>query len=331
VTYENTTRHVRSLLGVAAPREGAEARDFFIAGSLGRVFVARTPSGNAALLIPLAEPARAAGRRAAGLALAPHAELEFEHQGKQWRQAAALLECTDARLLDVFAVLAADVSNRLPASPHPLRWRAVLELVDEWQKLLAARPRLAPDRELGLWAELWLLSESTDPDRLLEAWRGPDAGAIDFVINRHGAEVKASRHRHIHHISRTQVEHPIGDLDAYLLSAWVEVDPERGVTLPELLARLSDRLSDPPALLRTVARLGYTPDPAEYTSRFIMLEEPWWIPVDRVPRVRNVDAGITQVRYIVELDDEMRVDADVNERLWYHFLGTRPRIVEEKR
>jgi hypothetical protein len=174
---------------------------------------------------------------------------------------------------------------------------------------------------------LWIVNTAVDPDSLIAGWRGPDREAIDFLFDGVGLEVKVSRRPHVHHVSQRQVERPVGTHDSYLLSIWVGPEPVRGIALPELIEGLLTRVVDAPALLRRIALLGYSPlDRDQYAARFMPLEMPRWFAAEDVPKVRLMDPGVSQLRYVVTLDIDKAVDPENERALWGHFCQREPSI-----
>jgi hypothetical protein len=296
--------------------------DYVLGAHLGKAYAGRAISGAAALVVPVAAlPPRAVGRRTEGFELIPHASLRFAYGGREWTAPAAALTCADPELLDAFVVLAADIHGRLPEEPNG-DWESILAAVEEWQSLMAPRGRPDADAEVGLWGELWLLASSASPDRLIAGWRGPDGDAADFVLDGRAAEVKTARQRRRHHVSLAQVADPVGTHEAWLVSIWVGIDPIRGLTVPALIDEIMARVDDPGTALRRLIGAGYSPaDRLSYEGRFVVLAQPEWYPVVSVPRVRSADPGVTQIRYVVTLDETLAVPEADAATLWAHFVG----------
>ena len=104
-------------------------------------------------------------------------------------------------------------------------------------------------------------------------------------------------------------------------------DKEKGISLAELVDAALARVSDAPALLKQIALLGYSPlDRDQYGTRFIPLEIPRWFRAEDVPRVRTIDAGISQVRYVVTLDIDRSLADDLASGLWRHFCEAEPSL-----
>jgi len=120
----------------------------------------------------------------------------------------------------------------------------------------------------------------------------------------------------------TQVREPVGDHDAWLVSLWVKEDPARGVTVPQLVSLLEGRSPDHGDLHRRLLRAGYShASRSGYTTKFVMLAEPEWYPVSEVPTIREVDPGVSDIRYRVTLDAQTIVNPETALGLWKHFLG----------
>jgi hypothetical protein len=181
---------------------------------------------------------------------------------------------------------------------------------------------MTPEAQLGLWGELWVISKSADADLLVAAWRGPESEAVDFFMGGIGLEVKASKRRLVHHVSQTQLERPVGDHQSTLMSVWVGIDPERGQSLTDLVDVNIQRLSDSAAFLRKLATVGYVPvDREQYQTKFLLLEAPTFFHFADIPRVTAADPGVSQLRYVVTLDQERAKSAADSTVLWRHFTG----------
>ena len=316
---------LKNAIAAIAPPASDGADDYRIATNIGPAFLARARSGEPTLLIPLAVAPMTVGRRGGGFSLTPAERVAFEFAGRRWEQAAATLACTDSALVDAFLVLVVDSATRFNSITGAPTWPDLLAWVEEWQSLLGRRAVLTGERELGLWGELWVISNAADPDSLVAGWRGPDQEAVDFFFDGVGLEVKVSRRAHQHYVSQRQLDLPLGTHDVYLLSVWVGVEPVRGISLTGLVDELLSRVSDAPALLKRIALLGYTPlDRDQYTTRFVPLEAPRWFRAEDVPRVRAIDPGISQLRYLVSLEIDKAVAPESTGALWRHFCQTEP-------
>jgi hypothetical protein len=311
----------------APPTASKKDADYEITNSIGHAFVARSRSGFPTLLIPLEHGSNGLSRSGGGFSLIPAERVAYEFSARKWEQASAALECTERALLDTFVVLCVDLIARLTLVEGKTTWSSVTKWVDEWQALLGKKPRLSPEQELGLWGELWLLSQSNDTNRLIAAWRGPEREHVDFFLDGIGIEVKTSRREHLHFVSQKQIERPVGAFDAYLLSIWVAPEPSRGSSLTQLIDSILARAADGPAFLRHLGRLGYSAyDHGQYQTRFALLDIPRWFPAANVPRVRAADDGISNLRYQLSLDVENAAGDEAEGELWRRVVGRVPTL-----
>lgn len=304
----------------------AESDDYALLAEVYGAYAARSQVGLPTLVVPLtAGDVPTVGRRASGCELLGHSSIRFVYKGREWTGPAAALVCTDADLVDVFAVLATDVAGRVRDGAT---WAALVTSVEEWQTLLTPRGKPSPEAELGLWGELWFLAQSSDSGRLLTAWRGPEGDATDFFIDGKAAEVKTSRSCRQHYVSQSQVGSPAGDNEAWMVSIWVKADPGAD-TVPALVDRLLARAPERAEALKCLARAGYSPgDRHNYNSGFAVLSEPEWYAASEVPRVRAVDPGVSHLRYHISLDERCRADKKMASRLWRHFHGHEYGVIE---
>lgn len=304
-------------LWMAGPSTGPS--HYSLAERVGATYVGRSKSGAPAVVVELAGVAGAASRAAAGFELLAYPALECRFGERVWTTAAAVLECSDGSLADAFSVFAADMIDRIGDQPT---WTLIVEIVEEWLALLRPRPRLTPERELGLWAELWLIHSSDVVDRLLAAWRGPEGDAVDFIVEGHTIEVKASQVELQHHVSLDQVRVASPLRDAWLLSLWVRKGGDGDPSIADLVEQIESTCGDLAATWKRLASAGIArTDASLYTTRYGLRSEPAWFAMADVPRIREADPGISQVRYRVALDPDRRADRATESELWRKFIG----------
>jgi hypothetical protein len=299
---------------------GVSGDDYILLEAIRRGFAGFSKAGLPTLIIPLANLAGpAAGRKASGFELIAHASTHYVFKGNSTSGPAAALVCTDPDLRHAFAILALDVVAR---SEETQDWNAIVAIVEEWQSLLASYSgSISIESETGLWGELWFIAASTDVDEAMASWRGPDGDSTDFFVGQRAAEVKTSRSQRHHHVSQSQLVAPAGVHPSWLLSLWVKIDPG-GFCVGDLVENILSRATDQGDALRRMTRAGYAPGHHErFATNFVLLTEPEWYSSSVVPRVREVDPGVSRLRYVVDLDESKREPSDVADCLWKHFQG----------
>lgn len=295
--------------------------DYWLLERFGVGFSARDPAGRMALVIPMSWPSTpVVGRSGAGYDLVGHASLRFEWGDGSWDEPAAVLTCTDPQLSNAFTVFAADILDRLNNTTAD--WMGIVTAVEEWSLLLAPRGRPSPDREAGLWAELWFIAHAVDVGRVLAAWRGPEADAMDFFLDGRGVDIKASGTRYLHYVSESQVGRPTGDQPAHLLAFWLKPDPLANHSVPSLVDDILARTDHTAEALKKISQAGYSiADRSVFTQRYSILAEPEWYPAEKVPRVRLADRGVSHLRYRVDLTDVPPANEAEARALWLHFAA----------
>jgi len=290
--------------------ESTSAKDgrprYRISENLGSSYLATSETGRIALLVPTTETRPPAERATGDVVLSFPANVRFQLEGDKFEANAAVVECANEDLTQTFRVMAADVAKRVENGAVRPTPQEVSQALLRWEELLRAKRSLSLEEEMGLWGEIWLLSQLPDPALAVAAWRGPHAEWVDFVGGGVGIECKASRRRLEHFVSQEQVTRPLGDVDVYLLSIWVDTDAAAGRTLAEMLSEIDRRLDDPREFEEKLLETGYSrADAHRYKSRLRVLEPPLLFPADTIPRVRAVDPGVTRIRFMASLDEKM--------------------------
>lgn len=266
-----------------------------------RAYFARTREGMPALLIPIAQVASETNQFTQGLAFRAVPSLEFVAAHRHWYASSSVIECRDDRLLKTFAAMTIAIIGRIESDGLPT-WEFINSLFSEWEQLLRHKSILSREGEIGLWGELWCILRTTRPSVLLEAWRGPDSGPIDFLLDGKGFEVKASRRCGVHQVSQSQVGDSMGEALITFVSIFVTSDPMRGITLPEIVERVSNVVTDFGLLQEKLAAVGYRhDDSSSYSHKLALAEPPLFFASSAIPRVRSADPGVSQIRYRVEL------------------------------
>jgi hypothetical protein len=177
-------------------------------------------------------------------------EARIVRPGEDGRDATIELALTDPRFTDIFTVLAADIIDAI--APIDGEERAVVEFVDRlrrWQRFLeeSGLQGLPPERQRGLFAELWLarsLLDHLEPLTVARAWAGPDRAPHDFQFGSCAIEVKATaakQHQVLRIVSERQLD-STGVDSLFLFHLSLDVHRCTGETLPAIIDDLRTRL-----------------------------------------------------------------------------------------
>ena len=165
---------------------------------------------------------------------------------------------SDNDLLDVFILFLEDLIQGLEIidneSDVPL---VVNQKVDYWGKLFGRikGELLSKERQRGLYGELYflhtLLNQSSDPEKIVVAWTGPEGSNQDFSDNLTAVEVKTSKATKPSVNIASELQLDWTKLDSLFLCV-IHVDEiSNGVdTLKKLIEEIKNKVSNQPNLLK---------------------------------------------------------------------------------
>ena len=220
----------------------------YVPGSVHHLF-GRTGDGSPCLLIAslgdeIELPIELAGIRATfGM------ECEVaSREGTTSNQTFSVITCTnvDETIQGYFAHICESVVNIVGESPQMAEVRSAVEhLVDLFQKLGEPSSMSAQ----GLFAELFIISVSTDPEISVAAWHDEHDERFDFAIGKVRLEVKSTASgRRVHYFTHMQCVPPEGTL-GILASLFVQ-SSGGGTSLLDIIRDIETRLATNEALTR---------------------------------------------------------------------------------
>jgi hypothetical protein len=214
----------------------------------------------------------------------------------------------DAAELWCFSVLAAQVHAALTRDPHCL---ATATLVDDhvsrWIEFFA-QEGLSLERSIGLWGELYLMTQFGNRDRAVATWAGPDREQFDFVGSQIRIEVKTSLRGSVAWFNLEQIA---GKDTGYTVFIRVLPDRVRGKSLDELVREIAMSLTDKTSFEWALMTSGYVPGIRPDLK--LSAEELHGLPNRTIPRPTFTDSRIKAIRYAVDIDS-----------LSEHFIPVKP-------
>lgn len=285
----------------------SDATTYLIVGEVvagkGRILIARSPRHHGCFLVCGLEATAAPGLSTKRLAALPVNELAVTSNGSTATLHAAILECSDPEMHEVFAVLGCQILQWLSDAST---WSGLRELLVRWSTLFAEGRPLDDRMARGLWGELWVLANNERVEELAAGWRGPDGGVADFVLGAGALEVKTSARPFEHHLSHAQTQ--LDGNVSFLLSLAAE-NSDGGLSTADLLAKAILGAGDGSSMYDAMVRRGISWDAVRRSEqRFVLLATPTLFRITDVPTVRQVDAGVTELHYKVTLDPRRALD-----------------------
>ncbi|SEP19390.1 PD-(D/E)XK motif protein [Nitrosovibrio sp. Nv6] len=226
----------------------------------------------------------------------------------------------DQRLLDIFAVLSADLVNVVALERGGASaLRRCIDRLCMWQGLLERVPLegLSDESQRGLFGELMVLEHlqlsALDPLVGVLSWVGPDGAHQDFEIEGLAVEVKTTftkRRTRLMIANEKQLDERTHHT---LLLAHVRLDESatEGITLPDLVSRLRIALQPDPAASREfdlrLMQCGYLDvhAPLYGAHRFRVFGMRIFRVDGDFPRLTeaNLPPGVGDIRYTIIADD----------------------------
>lgn len=172
----------------------------------------------------------------------------INHAGRQGEEETfTIIKCgsADTSLFPHFLRILSPVIASLGPQPTTAAVRrAISGLVDLFQSLTMPAKKSVQ----GLWAELLVIQQASDPRTLIAAWHGFPYERVDFLSGRQRLEVKSSSNRlRAHHFSLVQLTPP-GNSRLVVASLFVE-PVGGGLSLRRLFDDVRNLVAADPALL----------------------------------------------------------------------------------
>ena len=119
----------------------------------------------------------------------------------------------------------------------------VTAIVEKLIELFRALSQPSEHSVQGLWAELLIIAESSDPNLLLRSWHGAPTERYDFSAGGQSVEVKSTSGKaRVHHFSLEQLN-PSTETIALVISMFIERSAD-GFTVLDLIDTIRARMDD---------------------------------------------------------------------------------------
>jgi hypothetical protein len=221
---------------------------------------------------------------------------------------------------DVFSTLCEDLINGISnITGDDKIVRELLNRLEKWKLLFdkAALQGLSPEEQRGLFGELYFLrkwiNQTSDLQKCIQAWIGPERNLRDFQLNNWAIEVKTTHgnnHQKVHISSERQLDTTnLTRLLLYHLS--LETQQQGGESLNEIVNSIIELLNSHIGVqtqFRTKLLQGgyFIHHCALYENDgYYIRQESFYDVRDRFPRIeeRDVRSGVGEVKYSIVLSN----------------------------
>lgn len=215
---------------------------------------------------------------------------------------------------DIFFTVMQDLINNVNAVNEAKMISSVKETLEKWNVFFQFEKDyvLSENVQQGLYGELHILDKMVSEygEKIIECWTGCNAETHDFYFGDDALEVKSSSAKGPNKV-RISNEYQLDDEKIlghlYLMYLKMKKSEIYGETLPTIVQRISDRLSDSKKIIfyNKLLKVGYVYQmPELYEIHFIIHDETCYKIEDGFPRItkKNIAKGIGSVDYVVSLD-----------------------------
>lgn len=235
-----------------------------------------------------------------------------------------MISLGDNSLTSIFAVLCEDLFNSVSdVSEEKELVKSLQNRFLKWKELfeLAKSPGLSPEKQIGLYGELFLLKklieETGNPGECLNIWVGPDTGIRDFEKRNSAVEVKTTQthnHQKIRISSERQLDTSLLE-NLFLFHLSLEKRNSNESTLNNIVHELFSIIEDNKLLSNILNRklisVGYFKHhESNYENiSYLIRGEDFYSVQENFPRIEEKDLmkGVGDVKYSVVLTAETEI------------------------
>lgn len=232
-----------------------------------------------------------------------------------------LISLADNSLSSIFAVLCEDLFNYISNIKEDKELvKSLQNRFLKWKELfeLAKSPGLSPEKQIGLFGELFLLKELIEEtgriEECLNIWVGPDTGIRDFEKNNTAIEVKTTQthnHQRISISSERQLDTSLLEkLFLFHLSLEKRNGNENSLNkiVSALFSLIGDNMLLNNMLNRKLISVGYFKHHESYYENisYMIRGKDFYTVTENFPRIEEKDLmkGVGDVKYSIILTTE---------------------------
>ncbi|MFW5871807.1 MAG: PD-(D/E)XK motif protein [bacterium] len=232
-----------------------------------------------------------------------------------------LISLADNSLSSIFAVLCEDLFNYISNIKEDKELvKSLQNRFLKWKELfeIAKSPGLSPEKQIGLFGELFLLKELIEEsgkiEECLNIWVGPDIGIRDFEKNNTAIEVKTTQthnHQRIRISSERQLDTSLLE-NLFLFHLSLEKRNGKENSLNKIVSALFSVIGDNMLLNNMLNRklisVGYFKHHESYYENisYMIRGKDFYTVTENFPRIEEKDLmkGVGDVKYSIILTAE---------------------------
>lgn len=227
---------------------------------------------------------------------------------------------------DVFTVVAEDLLNNLINCVDTNSFVDEIKFrLEKWKSFFKNKSSnlLSEQEVIGIFGELIFIEKCLNNgcEDIIEMWNGPIKSAQDFQSLKIAIEIKTTIASNFDKVNISSIEQ-LDKEDKKVLALYLyqlSANNEEGITLPELIQKIENKIQDKLLKRQFIAKLiclGYDETNAEkYKSKYLVINEKCYDVNDEFPKIisTNVDSHISKVKYQINVSDINNCLIDQNE------------------
>jgi hypothetical protein len=184
-----------------------------------------------------------------------------------------------------------------------LKPKEIEDYILEWALLFQSEKELSVLEKIGLWGELFFISQNNKPDKIVQKWHGPEQKTFDFVTCKEVIDIKTGLLTSEHHFRKSQIEHKN---KCYFVCQRIRKS-NKGMDLQGIVALISKRLKNKELFESKLAYFGYYKTPNDNTKYKNELTR--WVDSRNIPQPRKIDTAVQSYEFRSETSGAVEITA----------------------
>lgn len=203
--------------------------------------------------------------------------------------------CEPSLCKTFYGLIQAFVAKSNQKSENWVRPDHIENYIQEWALLFSSDKELSELEKIGLWGELFFISQNKNPDKTIEKWHGPEQKSHDFVTGNESLDIKTGVRSFEHHFRKNQIE--TNGKVAFICQR-IRAS-QKGKDLQRIVQEITKKLKNRELFQSKLAFLGYFKTQKDNLK--YVLEAVRWVDSKHIPQPRKIDIGVTNYEFKSEV------------------------------
>jgi hypothetical protein len=183
--------------------------------------------------------------------------------------------------------------------------KEIEDYIQEWALLFESEKELSALEKIGLWGELFFISQNNKPDKIVQRWHGPEQKTFDFMTGKEVIDIKTGLLTSEHHFRKSQIEH---NNKCYFVCQRIRKS-HKGMDLQEIVSLIARRLKNKEIFESKLAYFGYYKTPFDNTKYQNELTR--WVDSRNIPQPRKIDTAVQSYEFRSETSGAIEIKSSL--------------------